>query len=156
MKKSKIISMVLAISTVLGCMSCAWATEINRPMKPTAIPVRVEQEGIEFSVTVPTDIPIYVDKDGNVTMPDNIEIVNNSIAPIKIAEVEITGKDGWTRTDNTDGWQLNDKKFAMTLDYEGDKFTAWTFAIAPQLFGLQNKEIADVTIVVNWDTSSLT
>lgn len=151
MKKSKIISMFLAISMILGCMSCAWAADITTSGGSATTPVELTQEAQGFSVTVPTSIPVHVDKGGNVTMPDNIAIVNNNpVAPVEIKNIAITGKNGWTKTDNTDGWQTNDKKFVMTPDYEGDNVTEWTFAVAPRTAAITSSEIADVVFTVGW------
>lgn len=155
MKKSKIISMFLAISVILGCMSCAWAADITEHGGSATTPVELTQEGLEFSVTVPTSIPVHVDSKGNVTMPDNIAIVNNTVAPIEIFNITITGKNGWTKTTNTDGWKVNDKKFVMTLDYEGDKVTNWTFAVAPRISPITGSEIADVVFMVGWDSRAM-
>lgn len=159
MKKSRIVSLVLAISMIAGCMNCVWAKSVSGTEYEGAIttsggsattPVELTQDALEFSVTVPTSIPVHVDSSGNVTMPESIDIINNTFAPIEIKNIQITGKNGWTKTADTSGWQANDKKFVMTLDYEGDQVTNWTFAVAPRTTSLSGAEIADVVFTVGW------
>lgn len=153
--KKQLLSALLAGCLVVGCIGPVSASAGNIPPPAreegtSTVPVVLSQEALAFSVTVPTSIPVYVDNKGNVTFPDSIDIVNNTVAPIEIRDIEITGKNGWTKTENTDGWQADDKKFIMTLDYEGDQVTNWTFAVPPQTSNIIKSEIADVVFTVGW------
>ncbi len=48
----------------------------------------------EFSVTVPTSMPVYIDKNNNIITSDNIVISNNSYGPVELKEIKfIKNKD---------------------------------------------------------------
>lgn len=161
-KFKKSVALLLTLVMVFGCMGCVWAMEpnpggmiigdITESGGSATTPVELTQDALEFSVTVPTSIPIHVDSDGHVTMPDNIAIINNTVAPIEIKNIAINGANGWTKTADTNGWQANDKKFVMTLDYSGDKVTSWTFAVAPRTTAITDSHIANVVFTVGWAT----
>lgn len=170
-KFKKSVAFLLTLVMIFGCMSCVWAASgvLPEPERPdeeididglsittsggfATTPVELTQDALEFSVTVPTSIPIHVDSDGHVTMPDNITIINNTVAPIEIKNIAINGANGWTKTTDTSGWQANDKKFVMTLDYSDDQVTNWTFAVAPRTTAITDSHIANVVFTVGWAT----
>lgn len=150
--KKKLLSALLAGCLAVGCIGPVSAEEIETSNGSGTTAVYATMEAAQFSVTVPTSISVYVDKDGNVTFPDNIEIVNNSAGPVEISRIDITGANGWTKTDDTSGWMVNEQKFVMTLDYSGDSITNWTFAAAPRATAITETHIANVVFTMRWSS----
>lgn len=90
-------------------------------------------EAAEFSVTVPTSLPVTVDNKGNHTSASDLAIKNNSHGLIKVSNVTITGKNGWSIVDNTTDMtkeKVNAKKLGIELGVQGktlDNSGAGTF-----------------------------
>ena len=56
----------------------------------------IEVETPFFSVTVPSNLPTYFYADGNVGVAENVTITNGSNKAIKIIDIDVNVKDGWT------------------------------------------------------------
>lgn len=97
-----------------------------------------------FSVTVPAIIPISMDLDGNIQVPDDLEVINGNDSAIKCTAIDITLDSQWQATD-FDELSLakmkskeaeNTKQFSIAL--RGDKLksngslkvteSSWNFA----------------------------
>lgn len=65
-------------------------------------PVTLTADASTFNVTVPTAIPLKVAADGKVTVPTDVEIVNNSSGPVKVTNVAMNNS-AWTMTDYNGG-----------------------------------------------------
>lgn len=88
------------IASALG-MSAFAANDVSAPGAGTT-PVTVTAEASTFNVTVPTAIPLAVKADGTVTMPENVEIINNSSGPVKVTSVAMNNS-AWSMTDYNGG-----------------------------------------------------
>lgn len=51
---------------------------------PNEVLVELTTESAQFSVTLPTSLPVHVDADGVVTVATDAKITNNSAGPVKI------------------------------------------------------------------------
>lgn len=65
-------------------------------------PVTLTADASTFNVTVPTAIPLKVAADGKVTVPTDVEIVNNSSGPVKVTNIAMNNS-AWTMTDYNGG-----------------------------------------------------
>lgn len=76
-----------------------------------------------FSVTVPATIPISMDLDGNIKVPDTLEIVNGNDSAIKCIDIELMLDSEWTAA-NFDDLDVNaapvDSK-DFSIAFRGDK-----------------------------------
>lgn len=88
------------IASALG-MSAFAANDVSAPGAGTT-PVTVTAEASTFNVTVPTAIPLAVKADGTVTVPENVEIINNSSGPVKVTSVAMNSS-AWSMTDYNGG-----------------------------------------------------
>lgn len=88
------------IASALG-MSAFAANDVSAPGAGTT-PVTVTAEASTFNVTVPTAIPLTVKADGTVTVPNNVEIINNSSGPVKVTSVAMNNS-AWSMTDYNGG-----------------------------------------------------
>ena len=88
------------IASALG-MSAFAANDVSAPGAGTT-PVTVTAEASTFNVTVPTGIPRAVKADGSVTVPENVEIINNSSGPVKVTSVAMNNS-AWSMTDYNGG-----------------------------------------------------
>jgi len=88
------------IASALG-MSAFAANDVSAPGAGTT-PVTVTAEASTFNVTVPTAIPLAVKADGTVTVPENVEIINNSSGPVKVTSVAMNNS-AWSMTDYNGG-----------------------------------------------------
>lgn len=85
------------------------------------VPPDVQPE--TFSVTVPATIPISMDLDGNIKVPDTLEIVNGNDSAIKCIDIELMLDAEWTAA-NFDDLDINtapvDSK-DFSIAFRGDK-----------------------------------
>ena len=88
------------IASALGLSAFA-ANDVSAPGAGTT-PVTVTAEASTFNVTVPTAIPLAVKADGTVTVPENVEIINNSSGPVKVTSVAMNNS-AWSMTDYNGG-----------------------------------------------------
>lgn len=88
------------IASALG-MSAFAANDVSAPGAGTT-PVTVTAEASTFNVTVPTAIPLAVKANGTVTVPENVEIINNSSGPVKVTSVAMNNS-AWSMTDYNGG-----------------------------------------------------
>lgn len=84
------------------------------------MPVTITRDPARFNVTVPTSLPVHVDKFGKVTVSPDVKIINNSYGDVYISQIQLNGKNNWTLTD----WyaprlSLDYKTFAFQVDLNG-------------------------------------
>lgn len=174
MKKSKIISMFLAISMILGCMSCAWAADITTSGGSATTPVELTATALTFSVTVPTSLSVNVSANGTVTTATNAKIINNGAGPVKVASVTAEAVspwtlDAWDASDNLSGKKVNTKEFALSIQGAGVKANGSCAAefdsiaandeisftynahVAPQATAISGQQMAKVVFTIGWD-----
>ena len=113
------------IASALGMSSFA-ANDVSAPGAGTT-PVTVTAEASTFNVTVPTAIPLAVKADGSVTVPENVEIINNSSGPVKVTSVAMNNS-AWSMTDYNGGSRakiaaekVGSKKLGLSLTAKGEE-----------------------------------
>ena len=103
MKLKRTASLLMSSALIASAldMSAFAANDVSAPGAGTT-PVTVTAEASTFNVTVPTGIPLAVKADGSVTVPENVEIINNSSGPVKVTSVAMNNS-AWSMTDYNGG-----------------------------------------------------
>lgn len=101
LKRTASLLMSSALIASAPSMSAFAANDVSAPGAGTT-PVTVTAEASTFNVTVPTAIPLAVKADGTVTVPENVEIINNSSGPVKVTSVAMNNS-AWSMTDYNGG-----------------------------------------------------
>lgn len=131
-----------------------------------------------FSATIPAVIPAVVDTNGKVTVPTNIEIVNNNVyRSIKATDISVTPATGWTIQDYVSGDFTTKDTKNLGMSFRGDTVSAetkkvtlsddnWTISADDKLgitFGLKVNpqtsigslgNIATIQFTLDWADSS--
>lgn len=105
MKLKRTASLLMSSALIASALSMsAFAAPDGLVTAPGAgtTPVTVTAEASTFNVTVPTAIPLAVKADGTVTVPENVEIINNSSGPVKVTSVAMNNS-AWSMTDYNGG-----------------------------------------------------
>lgn len=105
MKLKRTASLLMSSALITSALSMsAFAAPDGLVTAPGAgnTPVTVTAEASTFNVTVPTAIPLAVKADGTVTVPENVEIINNSSGPVKVTSVAMNNS-AWSMTDYNGG-----------------------------------------------------
>lgn len=176
MKNKSILATLLSLALAINCVTQAFAEEVDDPVKMDT-PVNVTAEAMEFSVMVPTSLPVNVAADGTISVADNAAIENNSYGPVKITNVVVTPATGWALMDfDTDvsTIPMNSKKIGLKL--QNNKVNT-DGTVSLQGFGTINGGIglelsydaivggfstdtnvsaASVTITIGWDEATIT
>lgn len=122
------LSMALAAS-LMAVPAYAAGTPVNAPGNGET-PVTIEAQATTFSVTVPTAIPLTVKANGDVEVPTDLKIVNESAGKVKVTSV--TATDGsWKLADYNNGNRANlakdkvdAKKLGLSLTAGGSAVTS--------------------------------
>ena len=126
----------------------------------------------KFSVTVPATLSLVMDKDGNVYAPTNAAITNNSTAAVKVTNITLTAKNGWTvvpYSTNMANEKVDAKKVGLKLrnsesDIEGILPVTgnWTVpkdeslplpysaVVSATSQPVTNQNVLNVTFVIDW------
>ncbi|MDF2537143.1 MAG: lipoprotein [Herbinix sp.] len=165
----KILSTLLAVMILLASSTTqAFASEVSAPGEATTSAV-LTTEATLMNVTLPLAVMIYVDADGNVFTPDNLQITNNSAGPIQVLSLEVVPDNGWTLDPvSTDyiNYKSGLKHFNMTLNGMDPALGALTFPtpinggeslllefdaeVSPQKEALNAIKIGEMIITVDW------
>ena len=135
------------IASALG-MSAFAANDVSAPGAGTT-PVTVTAEASTFNVTVPTAIPLAVKADGTVTVPENVEIINNSSGPVKVTSVAMNNS-AWSMTDYNGGSRakiaaekVGSKKLGLSLPAKTEAMASKTDGnqtLTPSQWLMQGKD----------------
>ncbi len=152
------------------------STEGNENVKTN---ISFVSEPTIFSVTVPTTIVVEKTRDGQITVPSNLAIVNNSYGPVEVSGIEIIPQSGWGVVDkdaSMNVFKVTDKRFSLGIN--DDWISADTCAdfiseqnwpaipghasmpldlnvdISTIASALNNAEICTIVITVRWITAS--
>lgn len=150
MKPKRTASLLMSsalIASALG-MSAFAANDVSAPGAGTT-PVTVTAEASTFNVTVPTAIPLAVKADGTVTVPENVEIINNSSGPVKVTSVAMNNS-AWSMTDYNGGSRakiaaekVGSKKLGLSLTAKGEEEASKTDGnqtLTPSQWLMQGKD----------------
>lgn len=129
MNGKRIISAALSLILSVGAVP-AQAAELLAPGGTAATDIMLTSiAGIPtpeiFSATVPAEIPISMDADGNVTVANNLFIENKSSKDIRVTGIQVDGKNGWSVVDFDDDFSakpIGTKELA--LSFRGDSTDA--------------------------------
>lgn len=136
--KNKIGAGLLAAVMALSLCVPAFAEEgkVNTVGGSGTTKVEMTAEAAAFSVTVPTSLAFKVNADGSVTVPNNVELVNNSTAAVKVTNIEM--KNGTWKLVSFDTnfakEKVDSKKLAITMTANGDTVTTANVAGDTQTF----------------------
>lgn len=120
------LSMALAAS-LMAVPAYAAGTPVNAPGNGET-PVTIEAQATTFSVTVPTAIPLTVKANGDVEVPTDLKIVNESAGKVKVTSV--TATDGsWKLADYNNGNRANLAKDKVDAKNLGLSLTAGGSAV---------------------------
>ena len=133
---------------------------VIEPGTGTDVSAVADIEAACFDVIIPTNLPIYVDDHGQVTVADNASIKNKSSLAVKITDVEIKAKPdtGWTLVDTSPSQARDAKEFTFTTslttgtELNVDETITFTYdaQISPTTEGYTSLDLATVTVVVDW------
>ena len=174
MNYKKIVSCVLALSMITTIP--AFAVDITDGTGTSE--VQVDAEATQFSITVPSILPISVDAKGNRTVATDAKILNNSYGPVLVIEAEVQTKNGWMLVDETHNFakdKVNTKNLRAMLQEAtaaadgavvikradwpsipgggGELPLAYDVEVSAQRQAL-TEEVAQVVFTVDWDISS--
>lgn len=119
-----LLSLLLAGSMVLP-YSTAFAAEITTPggSADSEVTLTVGDTAPKiFSVTVPSEIPINITKDGVIEVAENLNIRNDSSDDVKVTAISVAGKNGWSVADYAADFSAkpdNSKEIAMQFRGDG-------------------------------------
>lgn len=150
MKAKRIACFILTMMLVAGTIP-AQAIELTTPGGKVTTDVTLEangsgQEPEIFSVTVPTELPIRMDKNGNITTGDNLFIENHSSKDVKVTAISVEGKNGWSIADYGEDFsakELNTKELGLSL--RGDATRAGgQVVLTPENWVVKQEESLDI------------
>ena len=171
---NKFLSLLLVLSVVLAGLlpsTAVYASEVNTPGSAKSNAV-LNSDGLIMDVTVPTNVLIYVDEHGEVTTPDYLPIINNSVAPVFVHSLTVTPQNGWTldptNTDYTN-FKVNQKNYWLSfndLDPSNEPIALATpingsdslnlvlsAGVAPQKTAINGLNIGEILITFDWDAA---
>lgn len=114
------IKRLCSLVLVLALLSTsAFASELTSSGSSGESQAKVEQDATTFSVTLPSVLPVWVDRDGVVTVATNAGIRNEGFGPVSVTDVTVTGINDWSLVDFDSGLataRVGDKKFGFELN----------------------------------------
>lgn len=170
-----LLSLLLVLSVILSSLlpiSTAYASEISTPGSNATSNAVLTSDGLIIDVTVPSSVLIHVDEQGEVTTPDYLPIINNSIAPVYVDSLAVTTENGWTldpiNNDYTDfkvnqknywlsfnGLDPSSKPIALATPISGSDSLNLVLSagVAPQRTAINALNIGEIVIVLGWDAN---
>ena len=169
MRYTRVLTVIMLALLICSSADVSYSLEENKGLGL--------QESHIFSVTVPTQFPMYLDSSGNVSTSKDCKIINNSSGPVIIDNIHVEEQNGWSIEGyNTDfsTYSVNETIFGMAIlgsqvsengelnlskDYiinELDSIYIDYDAVFPaQIQQLNSKQIANVVITMNWADEAL-
>ncbi len=177
----KIVTSVLALVMVFSMTVPAMAVDITEAGGSNSVPVPLTVEAATFSVTVPTQLPITVDTNGNVVTATDAKIVNHSHGSVKITDVAVEGQGGWVTVDFDSAEmhkeKVGSKKVALeinnakttgenTIDFASGNFpkldgendtgtdelpVSYSAKLPAQANTLTDVNVVDIIFTISWD-----
>lgn len=138
MKSKKLITSLLTLSMLASTIVPAYAAETNEVVDPlpgtgySKITVEVKDNsggGGDSDIiiaTVPVELPIIMDLEGNVTVPTDAKIINHvEDKGIKVTDVSITLDPSWSAANFSDDFTAKaDNTKELGLSFRGDTLNA--------------------------------
>lgn len=145
--------------------------EITNILSEGSSVVALNQAPTTMNITVPMALPVTMDAAGVVTVADNTAIINRGYGPVEVYSVIVTGTNGWTilpwDTDYSRE-KVGAQHFSMSINgspvgadgsvadnigvIEGFESKAFEYGakIAPRVMTVDEQQIADVVLVIEW------
>ena len=170
-KSKRFISSVLSLSLLLSFNSYASSpltasqTDYDAPTTtPHRIPITAEIETPMFSVSVPTQLPIYVFADGTIAVAEDAKITNGSNKAIQVTDIEITPTDGWSLVSYDSNIDANEFAISINDKVSTDGAFEWAnFKMEketvldleydiklPESDGMALTEVGGISFIVDW------
>ncbi len=173
--KNKVI-LILVVLAMFGQVTLtANANTIDTSTGTGESSVTLSQEKTSFNVTVPTSLPVAVDRDGVVATASDVTIHNNSYGPVIISDIRVDVINGWSLVDfdkDMSKSKLGLKEFGFSI--QNDKVqpngsvpltpSSWGSVsggaikrlnydaiVSPQKTALADENIANVVFILGWD-----
>ena len=178
MNPKKLLSGILTVTMLAQAVPTALAVDISYDSGSGQVPAKVTAEAANFSVTVPTTLPITVQADGNVITADDVKILNNSASPVEITNMRVEAQNDWKLIDfetEPSNLKVNEKKIGLQLKGnnvqpdgscgllgidpiagKGQLDFDYDANVATQTTALDNQTIANVIFTVGWKSDSET
>ena len=179
--KKRFISSLLAMAMLVSMGTTAFAglipesNDIDAPNGSTDVPVELTVTPLSFSVTVPSVLPITVNGEGEVTVADEVKIINNSQGKVEVKSLELTTSDGWSlNTMNSDfaNMPVNSKVLGMSfngkdategnladtfavIDANGEQEFTYAANLAPQSEEILGVNVASAVFTIGWYTENV-
>ena len=170
MKPDKLLSTILSLFLILSNVVYAedlTATQQDYDIAGTShtMPVSVEVEPLQFSVSVPTELPCYIHADGTVDVANNAIIKNNGNNVIQVKEITVTPRTGWSikpynseLAQNQFGLRINEKlstegdfKWSnFKVDKEQEVAVTYDIKLGTYEQGLEYTPVADIVMMLDW------
>lgn len=171
----KMISLFLSLFLICN-LSIPTFADIIAAGGSDEVPVELTQAASNFSVTVPTVLPVDVAADGTVTVSTNNKIINNSFGPVEVKSVNVQPQNEWSIIDfnsNFKSLKVGSHQFGFELNgsnVETDGSCSATFPIingkseiifnynakvAPQNIATTRESIANVVFTIGWYADSV-
>ena len=134
----KILATFCALAVSIGCVGAVSAAEAPAALGENNVPVVIDAEGLQFNVTIPTQMLVSVDEDNVVTTATELKITNNSAGPIRLSGVKLATVDWNLQEYGEDGTlEFNDKKinskdFAMRFGRKLENGTINKYSFTPK------------------------
>ena len=159
----------------------AMASDITEAGGDNTVPVSLTVEPATFSVTVPTQLPITVDINGDVVAATDAKIVNHSHGSVKVTNIAVEGQNDWVTVD-FDSAEMHKEKVGskkVALEINGAKTTGenkldfasgnfpkldgkndagtdelpitYDAKLPAQANALTDVNVVDVTFTISWD-----
>ena len=113
--------MTKKILCFLLAMSMAFSLALPASANSQDVPISVDIEAASISVTVPTNLPISVDSNGDSVTEVEAYIENHSAAQVEVKNIQLFGIEGWELKSWDTNWKssaFGTKEFAMKLNGE--------------------------------------
>lgn len=130
------------------------------PGGATDVDVNIEIENKNFVVTLPTALPVFVSRNGDIHTATNATILNESNAAVKITDLAISAKpdSDWTLVDANPSQEAGMKEFSFntslsvdnTINAGADLPFTYNAAFSPEIYNCENFSAATVTITLDW------
>lgn len=143
---------VLGLILPFCCMNISYANINN-------VPAVLNQEASILDVTVPVSMPINVDGRGNVTVANNLEVLNGSYGPIELKSIEIRPKNGWSLADYGKDYsnsRVNQKEIGMQIWGKDVSAEDGFLDIAPQKIKGGDKKTINYDATVSTEANAIT
>lgn len=100
----KLITLLLLLTMTVTIYTTSLASNLRVSAKTSSpldqpgtarTPVVLTAEAVQFSVVVPTSLPVHISSNGRVTTSENAKFINRSHAPVRLTQAEIHAAEGW-------------------------------------------------------------